>query len=83
MRSTNQSSVRKLSTVPKNSNSFVVLLFCGLLDSVFRVLQNCQKEQEIDVLIVYIGSHQIAVLEDVVKKLCCVIFLTKNLFIYK
>lgn len=69
--------------MPKNSNSFVVFLFCGLLDSVFRVLQNCQKEQEIDVLLVYVGSHQIAVLEDVVKKLCYVIFLTKNLFIYK
>ena len=65
----------------KNSYSFVVCLIISKCLKFFEIVKKSKRLH--DVLLVYIGSHRIAVLVNVVKKLCCVMFLTKNLFIRK
>ena len=62
----------------KNSYSFVVCLIISKCLKFFKIVKKSKRLH--DVLLVYIGSHQIAVLVNVVKKLCCVMFLTE--FVY-
>ena len=59
----------------------MVCLITGRCLGFFEIVKKSERLH--DVILVYIGSHQIAVLVNVVKKLCCVMFLTKNLFIRK